>query len=181
MVGYNYDMNKSKKMTADEREATRALGGIAILGGLGYLWLTRQEVPKAPGIVKMYSAGAFQLRGASSTVTSVVDVNGDADQQLVGYATNEAINIFSVHSGSNALTAVVKAEFQDGSTRSVSKTESTRASEGEGIVRSSFDIDPNIDFQKEIIEDGNSISQYTVTLNVSGKGQTKSIRFIVGA
>ena len=52
MVGYNYDMDKSKKMTADEREATRALGGIAILGGLGYLWLTRQDVPKAPGIVR---------------------------------------------------------------------------------------------------------------------------------
>ena len=40
MVGYNYDGGGSKRMTTDEREATRALGGIALIGGLTYLWLT---------------------------------------------------------------------------------------------------------------------------------------------
>ena len=52
---------------------------------------------------------------------------------------------------------------------------------GEGVVQSSFDIEPNTDFDKEINQDGKSITEYSVTLNVSSKGKTKTIAFIVGA
>jgi hypothetical protein len=180
MTGYNYDMTKSQKMTPDEREATRALGGIAILGGLGYLWLTRQDTPRPLGTLTLLSAGAFQERGLGSVI-QIVDMKNNAKQTLVGFATNEPINIFGIHNGSSAMTALVKVTFQDGSTKSISKSESNRITEGDGAVRSSFDIDPKIDFEKELTLDGNSISEYTVTLNVSGKGQTKTVAFIVGA
>lgn len=180
MVGYNYDMDKSQKMTPDEREATRALGGIAILGGLGYLWLTRQESPKLTSVLTIFSAGAFQQRGMG-TVIQIIDMKLKEKQTLVGFGLDQSININCVHNGSEAMTSLVKVTFQDGSTKSVSKSESSRTTERDGAVRSSFDIDPNIDFEKEIIQDGNSISEYSVTLNVSGKGQTKTVAFIVGA
>ena len=180
MVGYNYDIDKSQKMTPDEREATRALGGIAILGGLGYLWLTRQESPATMTTLNMFSVGAFQQRGMG-TVIQIVDLKEKEKQTLVGFNLNAAININCVHNGSEAMTALVKVTFQDGSTKSVSKSESNRTTEGDGAVRSSFDIEPTIDFEKELMDNGKSISKYTVTLNVSGKGLTQAIAYIVGA
>ena len=69
-------------------------------------------------------------------------------------------------------TATIKATFNDGSTKSVSKSETMRTTSmrdteqqyGEGVVQSSFDIEPNTDFDKEINQDGKSITEYSVTL-----------------
>lgn len=180
MVGYNFDGGGSKRMTTDEREATRALGGIALLGGIGYLYLTSKAPARPVKALTLFSAGAFQERGSGFVIQNV-DVKNPAKQTLVGFDTNQPINIFATHNGEDSLTAVINVKFQDGSSKSISKSETSRVADGETAFRSSFDIEPNIDFDKEIIQDGNSISEYTVTLNVSGKGKTKTIAFIVGA
>lgn len=180
MVGYNFDGGGSKRMTPDEREATRAIGGIALLGGLGYLYLTSKAPITPVKELTLFSAGAFQERGSGFVIQNV-DVKDPEKQTLIGFDTNKAINIFASHNGQDSLTAVINVKFQDGSSKSISKSETSRTSEREGVFRSSFDIEPTIDFDKELIEDGNSISEYTVTLNVSDKGKTRTIAFIVGA
>ena len=191
MTGWNYDISKSQKMTTDEREAVRAVGGLAILGGLGYLWITRKTPLVVKGL-KIFEAGAFQERGEGFTLQQYnLEVGGV--QTLPGFNINQEIEIFAVHNGEDSLKAVIEAEFTDGSKKSVSKSESKRSSTqyaesesateefGEGAVTSSINIEPNTDFETEIMGNGKSISKYSVTLNVSGKGLTQAIAYIVGA
>ena len=191
MTGWNYDISKSQKMTTDEREAVRAVGGLAILGGLGYLWITRKTPLVVKGL-KIFEAGAFQERGEGFTLQRYnLEVGGV--QTLPGFNINQEIEIFAVHNGEDSLKAVIEAEFTDGSKKSVSKSESKRSSTqyaesesateefGEGAVTSSINIEPNTDFETEIMGNGKSISKYSVTLNVSGKGLTQAIAYIVGA
>ena len=191
MVGYNYDGGGSKRMTTDEREATRALGGIALIGGLTYLWLTSKPSVLPARDLTLFAGGAYQERG-TGFVLQPLNVRSADKQELVGFNPNSEINIFAIHNGEDSLTATIKATFNDGSTKSVSKSETMRTTSmrdnknteqqyGEGVVQSSFDIEPNTDFDKEINQDGKSITEYSVTLNVSGKGKTKTIAFIVGA
>ena len=187
MVGWNYDLDKSQRMTPDEREALRTLGGLTIVGGLGYLWLTRDR-PIAPSPnLKVYDAGAFQERGTSFTI-SRYEVKETAEQTLTGFVLGEDIEIFAVHNG-EGLTANIQATFNDGSTHSITKNESKQTSTqysntgqeyAEGVVTASINLEPNVDFEQQII-DGKSISKYTVVLNVSGKGLKTAIRFTIGA
>ena len=187
MVGWNYDLDKSQKMTTDEREALRTLGGITILGGLGYLWLTRDKPIVVSEELKVYDAGAFQERGTGFSI-SRYDVKEGGEQTLPGFVLANAIEIFAVHNG-DGFTANIEATFNDGSTHSITKSESKQTSTqysstgqeyAAGAVTGSIDLDPNIDFEKEIIG-GKSISKYTVVLNVSGKGVKSAIRFTIGA
>ena len=84
MVGYNFDGGGSKRMTTDEREATRALGGIALLGGIGYLYLTSKAPARPVKALTLFSAGAFQERGSGFVIQNV-DVKNPAKQTLVGF------------------------------------------------------------------------------------------------
>ena len=191
MVGWNYEVDKSQKMTTDEKEALRALGGIALLGSLGYLWLTR-ETPIVTKGLNIYEAGAFQERGEGFTLQRY-NISESGTQTLPGFAVMQEIELFAVHNGKDPLKAVIEAEFTDGSKKSVTKAESKRSSTqygdsesaseefGKGAVTSSINIEPTIDFEKELMDNGKSISKYRVTLNVSDTGLTKAIAYIVGA
>jgi|MDSV01.2.fsa_nt_gb hypothetical protein len=191
MVGWNYDIDKSQKMTADEREALRTLGGIAILGGFGYLWLTRQTPLSTKGL-NLFDAGAFQDRAHKGFTITKYDLRETNEQTLSGFDLTAPIEIFAVHNGDD-MNANIEATFSDGSTRSITKAQTSKTSNqfadadsttddfGDDVVNTSLEIDPITDFKDETVKDTKTISKYTVTLNVSGKGLTKAIRFTIGA
>jgi len=183
MTGWNYDIATDKRMTPEERDANTAMGGLLLAGGLGYLWLTRTSSDTVvEKNLKLYSAGASQETGLTS-VSGQIELSGKTaeDNRLMGFNPNNEINIWAVHNGEDSMNATVKATFDDGSTKSITKQESKRVSQGENKVISDFDISPRTDFEKETTQDGKSISNYTVTLNVSGKGVRLARAYIVGA
>jgi hypothetical protein len=94
---------------------------------------------------------------------------------------NSQLVIWCIHNAEDEISVFLEATFDDSSTATKTLPESSREGESGGFVQSMINIDPQFLFDDQININGRSITKYTITLNVSGKGKRLALQFTIGA
>jgi hypothetical protein len=117
----------------------------------------------------------------SLTVGTIDMDQSEGVQNLGGHNLNSQLVIWCIHNAEDEISVFLEATFDDSSTATKTLPESSREGESGGFVQSMINIDPQFLFDDQININGRSITKYTITLNVSGKGKRLALQFTIGA